>query len=275
MREEFHVFHAVVVLRPPSLTSFCNQNVGAPAVVEKMSLSRQIEYQNHPGSIVLILGPMFAGKTTELMRRVKRELFAQRRCAIVKYAKDNRYSDNTQLATHDKNMISATFAFSQLSEFGERWRDYDVVAIDEGQFFPDVATFSKEAADHGVKVIISALDGDFQRRPFGKIPELIPLCDTLIKVTAVCMMCQCREAPFTKRIVAGNQQELIGGAEMYAATCRRCYLDPEPPTPGRMRRYNAAREAAESGNLGTAAAAKAGLVDLTPSPKKHRNEASA
>ena len=205
-----------------------------------MSLSRAVEFTDeHPGSIVLICGPMFAGKTTELMRRVKRELFAQRKCCIVKYARDNRYSDNN-VATHDKQQISATFGFTTLSQFGdEEWKSFDVIAIDEGQFFPDIASFAQMAADSGIKVIISALDGDFQRKPFGKIADLIPLCDNVVKVSAVCMNCQCREAPFTKRIVNAQQQELIGGADMYAAVCRKCYLDPAPPTPGKVRRYRA------------------------------------
>jgi thymidine kinase len=239
-----------------------------------MSLSRGVEWTHeHPGSIVLIVGPMFAGKTTELMRRVKRELFAQRRCCIVKYAKDVRYSE-LNVATHDNQQLTATASFSTLSEFGEGWRDYDVIAIDEGQFFPDVVSFAQTAADAGAKVIISALDGDFQRKPFGKVTELIPLCDNIIKVTAVCMKCQCREAPFTKRIVANQQQELIGGAEMYAAVCRRCYLDPEPPTPGKVHRYRQTCDAV-SGKTATlkTMVVEAGLTDeQSPAFKRNRSE---
>jgi thymidine kinase len=230
-----------------------------------MSLSRSVEFtKDHPGSIVLIVGPMFAGKTTELLRRVKRELFAQRHCCVVKYEKDVRYS-NASVSTHDNQQLAATLALSRLSDF-TNWRDYDVVAIDEGQFFPDIATFAQTAADGGVKVIISALDGDFQRKPFGKIPDLMPMCDQLVKVTAVCMKCQCREAPFTKRIVASKVQELIGGADMYAAVCRRCYIDPEPPTPGRVKKYNATRDAIAGRSVEESiAAVEAELAEPSPS----------
>jgi thymidine kinase len=239
-----------------------------------MSLSRMVEFtDNHPGSIVLICGPMFAGKTTELMRRVKRELFAQRKCCVVKYAKDSRYSEKN-VATHDNQQLTATVSFESLSQFGDTWKDYDVIAIDEGQFFPDVIEFATAAADAGTKVIISALDGDFQRKPFGRIAELIPHCDQLIKVTAVCMKCQCREAPFTKRIVSSKKQELIGGAEMYAAVCRRCYIDPEPPTPGKVMRYNRTRDHV-AGKIPLESALQAGLVEsdmASPTVKRNRSE---
>lgn len=238
-----------------------------------MSLSRAVEFtDDHPGSIVLICGPMFAGKSTELMRRVKRELFAMRRCCVIKYAKDTRYSCD-KVATHDNQQITSTVQVSQLSELGERWKNYDVIAIDEGQFFPDIVTFSQTAADSGIKVIISALDGDFQRKPFGKVAELMPLCDNIIKVTAVCMKCQRREAPFTKRIVRSNEQELIGGADMYAAVCRQCYLDGAPPTPGKVTRYRMACDRIQ-GKMPLSMSRDNEQVILSPQIKRTRPESA-
>lgn len=191
------------------------------------------------GRIELIIGPMFAGKTTELMRRVKREIHARRTCFIIKYAKDTRYS-NECVSSHDRSTLRATFAASALKDVGSSWQSYDVVAIDEGQFFGDIIEFSRKCADAGKTVIVSALDGDFQRKPFGKICEMIPMCETISKLTAVCMMCHEREGSFTRRTVSGDEQELIGGAEMYIATCRPCYNNPIPPTPKRMHKVREA-----------------------------------
>lgn len=99
---------------------------------------------------------------------------------------------------------------------------YDVIAIDEGQFFPDVVEYSEEAANKGHVVIIAALDGDFRRKPFGRVLELIPMAERVDKLTAVCMTCF-TDAAFTKRTVAATQIELIGGAEAYKPVCRACF----------------------------------------------------
>lgn len=174
------------------------------------------------GSIHLILGPMFAGKTTELMRRVRRFVYAQLNCCIIKYARDSRYSEHC-VASHDKQLLKATISVSKLEALGDEWRQYDCIAIDEGQFFPDLAKFCNRAADSGKIVVVSALDGDYLRQPFGDIVHLIPCCESLQKLTAVCMMCHERDAHFTRRTVVSEQHELIGGAESYLAVCRKCY----------------------------------------------------
>lgn len=185
------------------------------------------------GRIELIIGPMFAGKTTELMRRVKREIHARRLCLVIKYAKDVRYSKD-HVASHDQLTLRAKAAVAQLKDVGDEWKYHEVIAVDEGQFFPDLVDFCRKVSDAGKIVIVSALDGDYLRKPFGHVCELIPLCETVSKLTAVCMMCHTKEASFTRRTVNSNQQELIGGADMYIATCRDCYNNPVPPSPGRM-----------------------------------------
>jgi thymidine kinase len=176
------------------------------------------------GRIELILGPMFAGKTTELMRRVRREAHAKRSCFIIKYRADTRYSDDC-VSSHDKQMMQATVAVTQLSHAND-WEEFDCIAIDEGQFFPDLVEFASRAAEMGKTVIVSALDGDFRRQPFGRVCELIPLAEKVEKLTAVCMMCHAADAHFSRRIVASEQQELIGGSDMYVAVCRQCYSAP-------------------------------------------------
>ena len=198
------------------------------------------------GRLTVILGPMFAGKSTELMRRVKRELHAKKSCFIVKYQADTRYSHDC-MSTHDRLTLNVNASVSKLGDINPAdWMSYDVIAIDEGQFFPDIVSFCEKAADMGKTVYVSALDGDFRRHPFGKVLELIPHSNEVVKLTAVCMMCHEEDASFTRRTVQSEETELIGGAEMYIATCRRCFLQKEPPTPGRLNKLQESFRAVES-----------------------------
>lgn len=222
------------------------------------------------GSIALVIGPMFAGKTTELMRRVKREVFAKKRCCIVKYSHDNRY-DADNVATHDDQVLTATFSISKLAELEKKWKDYDVVAIDEGQFFPDLLPFCCNAADVGKHVIVCALDGDFLRKPFGSVCDLIPHCEEVMKITAICMNCHEKDACFTMRTVSSTEQELIGGANAYAAVCRDCYSNREPVTPRRVQRYQDMVRDVKA--LVTGETLDAAMVEMeAPATKKARSE---
>lgn len=163
---------------------------------------------------------MFSGKSTELLRRLKRFEIAKRRVLVIKYGKDVRYSVEN-LSTHDRQMMPAVSA-SRLEEVMDRIDGYDVIGVDEGQFFPDVVKFCEDVAQLGKTVIVSALDGDFRRKPFGSILELIPLAEYVVKLSAVCMICTA-DAAFSKRIVEGDEVEKIGGSDMYVAVCRKCY----------------------------------------------------
>ncbi|CUG89967.1 thymidine kinase, putative [Bodo saltans] len=211
------------------------------------------------GRIELIIGPMFAGKTTELMRRVKREIHARRLCFVIKYCQDSRYSKD-HVASHDKVTLRAKASVSKLSEVGDEWKYHEVIAVDEGQFFPDLLDFCRIASDAGKTVIVSALDGDFLRKPFGHVCELVPMCESVMKLTAVCMMCHTKEASFTRRTVASDAQELIGGADMYIATCRECFLNPVPPSPARMVRVRDAIRDVERATTSTDAPAPQRII---------------
>lgn len=101
-------------------------------------------------------------------------------------------------------------------------RQYDVVAIDEGQFFPDIVEVSERLANEGVVVVIAALDGTFQRKPFGHILSLVPMAEQVTKLSAVCIECG-NEAAFTRRTVDSQEVELIGGEESYKPVCRACF----------------------------------------------------
>eukprot|EP01133_Synstelium_polycarpum_P005881 gene5881-6803_t len=154
---------------------------------------------------------MFSGKTTELIRRIKRFNLANKKCLLIKYSKDTRYNngvnDSSLLYTHDN-----AFPCSELKEAESRAADFDVIGIDEGQFFADVVPFSEQLANQGKTVIVAALDGTFQRRPFGSVLDLVPKAENITKLTAVCMICY-KDASFTRRIVEDDTVELIGGAD--------------------------------------------------------------
>lgn len=172
------------------------------------------------GQIQVIFGPMFSGKTTELIRRLKRYQIANHQCLIIKYAHDTRYTSNG-LATHDRQTLSAV-STTELSSLKNEAEAYSVIGIDEGQFFPDTVTFSEEMANKGKIVIVAALDGTYQRKGFGDILQLVPLAESVIKLTAVCMLCF-EEASYTKRIGNETELEVIGGTDKYMAVCRNCY----------------------------------------------------
>jgi len=175
------------------------------------------------GQIQLIFGPMFSGKSTELIRRLKRYRVAQYEVLIVKYDKDNRYSDEG-IATHCGQSLPA-IATSSLASLSQKAEQYDVIGIDEGQFFPGLVEWCEGMADRGKVVVVAALDGTFQRRAFSNILELVPLAESVVKLVAVCMGCF-RDAAFSKRITREAGVEVIGGADKYMAVCRACYHSP-------------------------------------------------
>eukprot|EP00466_Bigelowiella_natans_P001260 jgi/Bigna1/54794/estExt_Genewise1Plus.C_430051 len=180
------------------------------------------------GSINLILGPMFSGKTTELLRRVRRQKYAKKRCLVVKFAQDTRYSED-KAATHDKVLHEAV-AVSKLSHIDPALTEQaDVIGIDEGQFFSDIVSFAENMAKRGKVVIIAALDGTFQRKAFGNFLEIIPLSETIQKLSAVCQVCH-EEAHFTRRISDEKDVRVVGGTDKYLSVCRACFSAPLPGT---------------------------------------------
>ncbi|XP_069685182.1 thymidine kinase, cytosolic-like [Periplaneta americana] len=176
------------------------------------------------GQIQVIFGPMFSGKTTELIRRLKRYQIAKYTCLIVKYANDNRYTEDDVIISHDQQSLRAVSA-REIKEVKTEAFNYDVIGIDEGQFFPDIVERCEELANLGKIVIVAALDGTYQRVGFGNILNLVPLAENVVKLNAVCMVCF-KDAAYTKRIGSEKKLEVIGGAEKYMAVCRKCYTLP-------------------------------------------------
>ncbi|KAI7838599.1 hypothetical protein COHA_007607 [Chlorella ohadii] len=184
----------------------------------------------HPG-IEIFLGPMFAGKSTALLRRVA-ELEAKGfNVAVVKSSKDDRYCSSS-VVTHN-GLKRPCFAAPTLRAFreaaGADYASFQVIAVDEAQFFPDLHDFCSHAADHEDKrLVLAGLDGDFQRRRFGQVLDLLPMADSVVKLTAHCKFCKQEHkhvpALFSLRIAADSRQELVGGADTYAPVCRRHYV---------------------------------------------------
>lgn len=183
---------------------------------------------SYPGEIHVIVGPMFAGKTTALLRRVQVEAGTGRNVALIKSDKDNRYGLDS-VVTHDGTKMPC-WALPELSSFQDKlgteaYDKVDVIGIDEAQFFDDLHDFCCKAADRDGKIVVVAgLDGDYKRNKFGSVLDIIPLADSVTKLTARCELCG-RRAFFTLRKTRETKTELIGGADVYMPVCRQHFLD--------------------------------------------------
>jgi thymidine kinase len=184
------------------------------------------------GQIELIIGPMFGGKTSELVSRIRRAVYANQDALLIKYRDDTRYSDGDVVTTHaetqqptsDRSDKKASIRVVNALTLSEVEVVEPIIGIDEGQFYPDLVEVCERWALEGRRVIIAALDGDFARRPFGQVCELIPRCESVEKRRAVCMQCRQHDAAFTKRIGGGKAIIEIGACESYRAVCRHCYF---------------------------------------------------
>jgi thymidine kinase len=146
--------------------------------------------QEQRGRIELIIGCMFAGKSTELLRRVRKHEITGKSVLNVKFSADQRYDkERCEIVTHCGQKRSAT-AVILLKHLGPVWEKYDVIGIDEGQFFPDIVEFAEIFANAGKIVVISSLGGTFLRGPFKRILELIPKCEKIKKLSAICKLCK-------------------------------------------------------------------------------------
>lgn len=221
-RELFKTFGALSTATKSSPTLLCRVQGTKTCKMSMVTIPGMDVHgvMNIRGQIQVIFGPMFSGKTTELLRRIKRYQVANHSCIVIKYEKDNRY-DADGIATHDSQTLRAS-SCSALGDIKEKAFDYSVIGIDEGQFFPDIVEFSEEMAGNGKVIIVAALDGTFQRKAFGPILNLVPLAESVVKLNAVCMHCY-KDAAFTKRLGGEKKVEVIGGADKYMAVCRDCF----------------------------------------------------
>lgn len=180
---------------------------------------------NHPpaGWIEVICGSMFSGKTEELIRRLRRALYARQKVEIFKPKLDTRYH-HTNIVSHNETSIRSTpvsFANDLLLISDE----CDVIGIDEAQFFDEaIVEVSVKLANAGKRVIIAGLDMDFQGKPFGKMPELMAVAEFITKVHAICVKCG-ETASYSYRTANTDKQVLLGEKEEYEARCRKCFYE--------------------------------------------------
>ena len=181
-----------------------------------------IDKTHKRGTIEVVCGSMFSGKTEELLRRLKRAKIARQNVEIFKPKIDVRYSDN-EVVSHDKNSIHST-PVDHSSNITLLSSEVEVVGIDEAQFFDlGLIDVCQQLADQGVRVIVAGLDMDFKRKPFGPVPGDRARADDVTKLHARCVMCGCL-ANYSHRIVAGEKQVMLGELEEYKPLCRECYL---------------------------------------------------
>ena len=173
------------------------------------------------GSIEVVCGSMFSGKTEELIRRMKRAQFAHLNVEIFKPAIDVRYSEE-DVVSHDHNSIPSTPVDSSQNILLLA-NDVDVVGIDEAQFFDmGIVDVCNELARRGIRVICAGLDMDFKGVPFGPMPALMAIADEVYKTHAICVRCG-DLAYVSHRTVNSDKRVLLGETDSYEPLCRACY----------------------------------------------------
>jgi thymidine kinase len=179
------------------------------------------------GWIEVICGPMFSGKSEELIRRLRRAMIARKRVQVFKPVIDTRYSE-TEIVSHGDIRMPSEVVSSAADILKKlNWRT-QVVGIDEPNFLgPDLIEVANQLADSGKQVIVAGLDTDFMGRPFAPIPDLLALAESITKTLAICMRCG-NPAKHTQRLVESEDLIVVGAAGMYEARCRRCF---EPGVP--------------------------------------------
>jgi len=182
--------------------------------------------KHHNGSIEVITGSMFCGKTDELIRRLRRATIARQKVQVFKPAIDNRYNSE-KVTSHAGSEFDAIPVRYSSDILGKIETGVTVVAIDEAQFFEEeIIEITKQLVKRGLRVIVAGLDTDFRGDPFGPMPALMAEAEAVDKLRAICMVCgepACR----TQRLVNGHPAHfndpvvIVGAAEMYEARCRK------------------------------------------------------
>ena len=174
------------------------------------------------GKIELILGPMFSGKSTRLIEQMRKYVYKAKKTIMVKYYADQRYSEKSEVVTHDLIKYDSINCKLLRNSF-DTFKQYDVIGIDEGQFFADLVEVCEELALVGKIILIAALNGDFRMEPFPVIQRIISKSDKIKLLKAYCFNCH-KDAKFSLRIVQSNETVLIGAGEAYKPACRECHV---------------------------------------------------
>tara|TARA_B100001142_G_scaffold327985_2_gene386946 strand:- start:86 stop:658 length:573 start_codon:yes stop_codon:yes gene_type:complete len=188
-----------------------------------MFLETEIELQMQKGSLEVICGSMFSGKTQELIKRLKRAEFAKLKIIVFKPQVDVRY-DNKNVVSHDLDTINST-PVNSASEILKLVGNAEVVAIDEAQFFSaDLINICGTLANQGKRVIVAGLDMDFEGEPFGTIPQLLAIAEYITKVHAICVDCG-KIANHSFRLNKNKELIQLGEKEEYKPLCRKCFTN--------------------------------------------------
>lgn len=199
--------------------------------------------QGESAYLEIILGGMYAGKTSRLVEIYKQCKFCNIPVIVINHAIDTRYDDEFEnlLSTHDKVKIPCiktdtlldlwieTLSLEDTPELFPRIKDKykikksDVILINEGQFFPDLEAFVKLLLNDGKKIYICGLDGDFERKKFGQILDLIPMCDKVTKLTSLCSLCKNGTLGIFSMRLSSETDQTVVGSDNYIPVCRCCY----------------------------------------------------
>lgn len=179
-------------------------------------------------SLSLVIGCMFSGKSSYLLSSIRRYKELDWSVFIITSSFDKRYTTETKIVNHNQESCKADIAVEKLSDISNK-KDYlesKVIIIEEAQFYPDLVDFVLEAVEvYEQHVIVAGLDGDASRKPFGSLLELIPYADTIVKLKALCKICNDgSEALFTSKKVHDSNIVDIGSSDKYEALCRKHYI---------------------------------------------------
>ena len=188
---------------------------------------------NTDGYLELIIGPMFCGKTSKLLEIYKQCKFCNIPVTIINHSIDKRYHE-TMVSTHDKIMAPCI----QANKLSEIWlndnqlvdndsynllKKSDVILINEGQFFSDLYEVVVDMLNKNKRVYICGLDGDFERKKFGSVLDLIPLCDKVTKLTSLCSLCKDGTPGIFSMRLTNEREQTVVGSDNYIPVCRKCY----------------------------------------------------
>lgn len=171
----------------------------------------------------LIIGPMYSGKTTAILEIYKKCNFCSIPCIIINHTLDNRYHD-TMLSNHDK-LMAPCFRIEKLENIltNKSYINSHVILINEGQFFNDLYEVVPIMLKQNKKVYICGLDGDFERKKFGSMLDLIPICDKVYKLTSLCSICKDGTLGIFSMRLTNEKEQTVVGYDNYIPVCRTCY----------------------------------------------------
>ncbi len=174
------------------------------------------------GKLELIIGPMFSGKSTELIRRIRLLQKIEKKILVIKPIIDSRYNQD-KITSHNYESVDCMVLEKLADIANDEINKYNTIVVDEGQFFSDlVPVVTKWVDNFNVDIIVGGLDGDFQRQPIGTILDLIPHADHCHKLSSLCNRCKDgTPAPFSFRLVESSDKVLVGGSESYIPVCRK------------------------------------------------------